>query len=64
MLRTIVGPAIEKRKGVQKQTTQVLKPKNKDNKKEPEFVQLVCFLSEQMLGMGERVKSKGKKYGW
>ena len=30
------------------------KPKNKDNRKEPKFVQPVCFLSEQMLGMSER----------
>ena len=39
---------------MQKQTNQVSKPKNKDNRKEPKLVQPVCFLSEQMLGMSER----------
>ena len=43
-----------KNKGVQKQTNQVSKLKNKDNRKEPKLVQPVCFLSEQMLGMNER----------
>lgn len=39
---------------MQKQTNQVSKPKNKDNRKEPKLVQPVRFLSEQMLGMNER----------
>ena len=39
---------------MQKQTNQVSKLKNKDNRKEPKLVQPVCFLSEQMLGMNER----------